>query len=44
MVKELNKAIMTKPRAKYKYVKCPSRENFKQQEKSKDKFNSINRK
>lgn len=44
MTKELNKSIMSKPRAKYKYVKCSSRENFKQQEKAKGKFNSINRK
>lgn len=44
MNKELSKAIMNRSRAKKKYVKYPSRENFLNMKKVKNKCNSISRK
>ena len=44
MTRELSKAIMTKSKFNYSYVKWPSRENFVPYKKAKSKCNSLNRK
>ena len=44
MTKELSKAIMNKSKAKNKYIKWPSRENFMNLKRVKNKCNSINKK
>ena len=44
MTKELSKAIMEKSKARNKYLKWPSRENYVSHKKSKNKCNSLTRK
>ena len=44
MTKELRKAIMDRSRLRKKYLKYPSRENFVNMKKIKNKFSSICRK
>ena len=44
MTKELRKAIMNRSRLKKKYQDWPSRENFKNWKKQKNKYNELCRK
>ena len=44
MTKELNKAIMEKSKARNKYLKWPSRENYLSHKKTKSKCNTLTRK